>query len=176
VKKLKDIRIRHNTFNVPHIERLHELEGTALAGFRTRAAAFLIDLFIVLLLIVIVNLITGDLTYKISPSGEINLNNKTAENGLHMTIVFAVYFIFITLLWKGRTPGKKIMRIRVISVKSEKLTLWQCVERTLGYGASALEAGFGFLQVIWYENRQAVHDRIAETTVIKLKKKRNKSK
>jgi uncharacterized RDD family membrane protein YckC len=46
------------------------------------------------------------------------------------------------------------------------LTLWHCVERALGYGASALELGFGFFQYFMHPNRQTVHDRIAETIVV----------
>ena len=44
--------------------------------------------------------------------------------------------------------------------------LWQSLERALGYGASFLEGGFGFLQYFIHRNRQTVHDRIAETIVV----------
>jgi uncharacterized RDD family membrane protein YckC len=46
------------------------------------------------------------------------------------------------------------------------LTLWQSVERALGYGASFLEGGFGFVQYFFAPNRRTVHDRIAETIVV----------
>jgi uncharacterized RDD family membrane protein YckC len=46
------------------------------------------------------------------------------------------------------------------------LSLWHCIERALGYAASALEAGFGFAQFFLHPNRQTVHDRIAETIVV----------
>ena len=49
----------------------------------------------------------------------------------------------------------------------ERITLWQSVERALGYGASALEGGFGFVQYFLYGNHCCVHDRIAETIVVK---------
>ncbi len=39
--------------------------------------------------------------------------------------------------------------------------------QALGYGASALEGGFGFIQFFLHHNRQCVHDRIAETIVVK---------
>jgi hypothetical protein len=41
------------------------------------------------------------------------------------------------------------------------------VERALGYGASALEGGFGFVQYFIHGNHCCVHDRIAETIVVK---------
>ena len=43
-------------------------------------------------------------------------------------------------------------------------------KRALGYGASALEFGFGFIQYFIHPNRRTVHDRIAETIVVKKKK------
>jgi uncharacterized RDD family membrane protein YckC len=59
------------------------------------------------------------------------------------------------------------MRIRVVSTAHEHLSLWSCIERALGYGASALEGGFGFVQYFIHPNRRTVHDRIAETIVVK---------
>jgi len=54
----------------------------------------------------------------------------------------------------------------VVSLVGERITLWQSVERALGYGASMLEAGTGFLQYFTHHNRCCVHDRIAETIVV----------
>jgi uncharacterized RDD family membrane protein YckC len=72
-------------------------------------------------------------------------------------------------VWRtnGLTPGKRLLRIRIVSLAHPKITLWQAVERALGYGASMLEGGFGFLQYFIHHNRCCVHDRIAETIVIK---------
>ena len=44
------------------------------------------------------------------------------------------------------------------------------MERALGYGASLLEAGSGFFQYLIHPNRQTVHDRIAETVVVRVRK------
>jgi len=77
-----------------------------------------------------------------------------------------LYFGLCVWRTNGLTLGKKLMRIRVVSLEHERITLWQSVERALGYGASALEAGFGFLQYFLYPNHRCVHDRIAETIVI----------
>jgi uncharacterized RDD family membrane protein YckC len=62
------------------------------------------------------------------------------------------------------------MKIRVVSITHEQLSLWHSIERSLGYAASALEFGFGFIQYFIHPNRRTVHDRIAETIVISEKK------
>jgi hypothetical protein len=52
-----------------------------------------------------------------------------------------------------------------------RLGLWHCIERSLGYIASTLEAGLGFLQVFWNPNKMTLHDKIGETVVINIRKK-----
>jgi uncharacterized RDD family membrane protein YckC len=76
------------------------------------------------------------------------------------------YFGLMTRYAGGSTIGKRVFRIHVASIAHGELTLWQCVERVLGYGFSSLEGGFGFIQYFLHPNRQTLHDRIAETVVI----------
>jgi uncharacterized RDD family membrane protein YckC len=75
---------------------------------------------------------------------------------------------FGIFLWKGngRTPGKRIMKIRVVSLMHTHITFWHAVERALGYGAAALEAGFGFFQFFLHPYRRCAQDRLAETIVV----------
>jgi len=56
----------------------------------------------------------------------------------------------------------------------EHLGLWHCVERSLGYFASALEFGFGYVQAFWNPNRMTLHDKIGETIVVALPTKKHK--
>jgi len=75
---------------------------------------------------------------------------------------------FGILLWKGkgRTPGKRLMHIRVVSIVHRHLSFWHSVERALGYGAAALEGGFGFIQFFIHPYRRCAQDRLAETMVV----------
>ena len=61
------------------------------------------------------------------------------------------------------------MGIRIVSLGNERISLWQSVERALGYGAAALEFGFGFLQFFIHPYRRTAQDRLAETIVVKEK-------
>lgn len=72
----------------------------------------------------------------------------------------------MTYFGNGKTLGKKLLKIRVVSLTHSKITLFQAIERALGYGASFLELGFGFMQFFINPNRRTVHDRIAETIVV----------
>jgi uncharacterized RDD family membrane protein YckC len=151
-------------FNPHETARLMELDGVRLAPFFRRAAAFYIDLIfaivIAAILIVGYTYFTGgynkDANYKI----DFNFENWYSLVGL------VLYFGLATYFGNGKTLGKKLFKIRVVSLTHSKMTLFQSIERALGYGASFLEAGFGFIQFFINPNRRTVHDRIAETIVV----------
>lgn len=79
----------------------------------------------------------------------------------------AVYFTLFTLLWRGQTPGKKMMGIRVIALSGEYLNAWDSFGRYGGYGAGFATGLLGFMQIYWDPNRQAIQDKISATVVIK---------
>jgi hypothetical protein len=106
-----------------------------------------------------------------------HLNVKTVHVDEHsragevikdVTDVLVPILYFGVLLWKGkgRTPGKRLMRIRVVSIVHRHLSFWHSVERALGYGAAALEGGFGFIQFFIHPYRRCAQDRLAETMVV----------
>jgi uncharacterized RDD family membrane protein YckC len=160
------------TFQPPEVTRLNLLKGKPLASFWFRGAAFVIDFAIAFLLFTIVLIIGGRLFVKIGwidADAQINLKFDLAH--WYSILAIVIYFGFATYFGKGKTPGKWIFRIRVISLIHDHLSLWHCIERSLGYGASALEFGFGFIQYFLYPNRRTLHDRIAETIVVQEEKK-----
>lgn len=171
-------------------EWMLELDGIPLAGFRRRAIAFAIDW--ILIIVIMAAVLTGvtfghpPLTRPadqrdpivISRTGTNEAEVKTLILKLEKTskrrvlkliddVVIPVLY-FGLLLWqgRGRTPGKRMMKIRVVSVVHRHLSLWHSVERALGYGAAALELGFGFVQYFIHPYRRCVQDRISETIVV----------
>jgi uncharacterized RDD family membrane protein YckC len=149
------------TFRTQNIEWQARLQGAPLASFRSRAFAFLIDAGLVALLLVV----TGAVSKPVAlDSGALQLS---LDFGDLLSVVLAVlYFGLSTYFGKGATLGKRALGIRVVSLVHREMSLWHSIERALGYAASSLEAGFGFLQFFTHPNRQTVHDRIAETIVV----------
>ena len=80
------------------------------------------------------------------------------------------YFSFFTWKWKGQTPGKRIMGIKVVKLNGKKISLWGSFERVSGYTASASLLLTGFFQYFWEKNHQTTHDKIVETIVIDVRK------
>jgi len=161
-------------FNPHETARAESLAGVPLAPFGRRLAALLIDMVLVF----------G--TYKPAMAGlhfllfDVMGMHEDLYHSAHVhaefrfdmmeELAWALWLVLYFGLWvwqtNGKTLGKWLLRIRIVSLTHERIALWQSVERALGYGASALEAGFGFLQYFLYPNHRCVHDRIAETIVI----------
>ncbi|MAG77717.1 MAG: hypothetical protein CL811_13285 [Colwelliaceae bacterium] len=78
----------------------------------------------------------------------------------------AFYFTVLTSLWRGQTPGKKLMGIRVVQLDGTDLSLWDSFGRYGGYGAGIATGLVGFAQIFWDANRQAIHDKISATIVV----------
>ncbi|HEX8831959.1 MAG TPA: RDD family protein, partial [Longimicrobium sp.] len=78
-----------------------------------------------------------------------------------------LYFTAFTALWKGQTPGKRLLGVRVVRLDGKPIGLWASFERFGGYAAGLVTGLLGFAQVFWDRNRQAIHDKISETVVIR---------
>ncbi len=79
----------------------------------------------------------------------------------------ALYFTAMLALWRGRTPGKRALGIRVIRLDGKPLGWFASFERFGGYAAALATGTLGFFQILWDRNRQGVHDKISETVVIR---------
>jgi uncharacterized RDD family membrane protein YckC len=170
---------RIRTFDPHGTARAHSLAGRPLASFRQRAAAILIDFFLVAAIWLPAKI---GLQYLIQQKLNIREELYHSSNGhtttdvkfdlertldVAWTVWLVAYFGIFVRVTNGLTAGKWLLHIRVVSLEHARITRWQAVERALGYGASALEGGFGFIQYFLYKNHTCVHDRIAETIVVR---------
>lgn len=121
------------------------------AGFWIRLGAGVIDLLILVAFTLV-------LAY-FFPSPTIWLTS-----GLAISIVYWLGF----WVWRGQTPGKMAVGIKVIRTDSSPVK-WQCaIRRCLGYFVSFLTLFIGFIWVAFDERKQGVEDKIADTYVVKL--------
>jgi hypothetical protein len=78
-----------------------------------------------------------------------------------------LYFTAFLALWRGQTPGKRMAGIRVVRLDGAPIGWWAAFERFGGYAASIFTGLLGFFQILWDRNRQALHDKITETVVVR---------
>jgi uncharacterized RDD family membrane protein YckC len=154
-------RLPRNTTLGDASERRGALQGAPLAPFSRRAAAWFLDLSLISAATFLVELVEA--AVQRDESIQLHFN---PEHSIRDAVLLVLYFGLLTFWGHGQTPGKRLFKIRVVSLTHSHLSLWHSVERALGYAASALEAGFGFWQYFIHPDRQTVHDRIAETIVV----------
>ncbi len=93
---------------------------------------------------------------------------KTFSGTLGVTFGWSgIYFTLAAGLWRGRTLGKFLLRIRVRKLDGGPLTFFDAFIRHGGYVAAVAMGMMGFLKLLWDPNRQAVEDRIAGTVVLR---------
>lgn len=171
-------------FFTPHeSHRSLVLAGVPLASFHRRAAALAIDFLLFALLWVPLKIgvpylvenklhISDEVHQVKTQHGRVSFKYEPEQTlEVLWTICLVIYFGIFLRTTNGFTPGKRLMRIRVVSLTDNSIGTWQSLERTLGYGASLLEGGFGFFQYFLYPNHLCAHDRLAETIVISLPRK-----
>ena len=156
-----------DTFNAHATHRMLELNGAKLASFQRRALAFAIDSLVVVVIVTAAVIAGMNLAtrWKLL-SADTHVVLKFNLGNWYSVASAAVYFGLYTFLGNGQTLGKRLTHIRVVSTLHRSISFWHSFERALGYGASALELGFGFFQYFFADNRQTTHDRIAGTIVI----------
>ena len=153
-------------FDAHETARMKQLEGLPLASFGSRAAAFVIDFSLSGLIGAAVGLPVTILLQRAGWIHEKDVVLRFDFKTWYSLVAVIVYFGLSTYFGRGKTIGKALLRIRVVSLLHERISFWHSLERALGYGASALEGGFGFIQYFFHPNRRTTHDRIAETIVV----------
>jgi uncharacterized RDD family membrane protein YckC len=82
-------------------------------------------------------------------------------------IVNILYFIGMWT-WKGQTLGQMVFNIKVIKIDGRPVDLRVATLRFLGYLGCILTLGIGFLWIFFDKKKQGLHDKLAETYVIRV--------
>ncbi len=154
----------------------------ALASIGNRFLAVAIDHFIQYLTIIIVAWaflsLSGYGGYSGGGESPSQLFNEVPKWTIALMILvlfllFSGYFILFEWLWNGQTPGKRLMKLRVIREDGRPLTLWEAIARNLlrifdavpGFVLPVYSIG---LIVIFLSSRdQRVGDVFAGTVVVR---------
>lgn len=84
-----------------------------------------------------------------------------------LLIVWHAYFILCEAFYDGATLGKKGMHLKVVNSRYEKITLWQATLRMACKYISVAIFYMGFIMVLFSNKKRGLHDKIANTYVIK---------
>lgn len=131
----------------------HDLREVSLeyAGFWLRLGAGILDLLLL-------GIIVGTLYHF--------FNAPVVWLPCGLAISFAYYVSF--WWWCGQTPGKMAAGIKVIEEGGLPVSWQTAVRRGWGYLVTGLTLLAGFIMVVCDARKQALHDKIADTYVVKL--------
>ncbi len=149
------------------------------AGFVSRLIAFVIDILIISGINITITTIAHLIAGFFGIGFLFTEPTDTTSDGLFLikmaalvALLFTSFLVFVLypiLFWTavGQTPGKRLMGLRVVTEdNSRRIYFGMAVKRYLGYWLSGLPLFLGFTWVLVDDNRQAWHDKFADTHVI----------
>ena len=154
-------------------EAQNRLISTALyAGFWRRFAAFIIDEMFIAIVVVGAEAVLGAI-FGVNTGLRLGI-----LGGKQLGAVFALKFMGSTLIhwlyWAGMessayqaTLGKMALGLIVTDLKGEPIAFGRATGRYFGKIISALLLVIGFLMAGWTEKKQALHDIMAGTLVVR---------
>ena len=145
----------------------HPSELQPKAGFWIRVVATILDSFLLCIvqfvLTLMISLLVGFMGIAAGENPAVSL-----IIWLFGTTISLGYAVFFTG-YCGQTPGKMALRIKVVRTDDSQLTYGRAAKReVLGKFVSSILLGIGYLMVAFDQQKQGLHDKIADTYVIKL--------
>ncbi len=131
------------------------------AGFFRRFFAFALDWII---LSVLADLLS--FAYRLGTGSSEGMMSLNAS----LILSFVIFLLYFTLLTGegGQTLGKMVLGIRVVAEEGTPVRMSRALVRTLSYILSSFLFCLGFLWALWDKRKQAWHDKVAGTIVIRV--------
>lgn len=131
-------------------------------GFRLRFVASIIDS--ILLMMIIYPLLTMIYGSEYGDSKQMLLGIPD----LLISWVFPIVATIVFWVSKSATPGKMAVRAKIVDAQTGNLpSVKQSIIRYIGYYISLLPLGLGYLWIVWDSKKQAWHDKLAGTVVVR---------
>lgn len=104
-------------------------------------------------------------------SGNVHALDQQPKISLQWELLFEISVFVVTMVfwrsWRGATPGKKFVHIKIVDAKEfTEITNKQALTRALGYLASIFSFMIGFLMVGFRKDKRGLHDLLAGTIVV----------
>lgn len=145
------------------MEQVSGAHALEYAGFWRRFAAFMIDAIILSIIVRILFPLQSFHFWNIEKAWY--FVPLIAVSNMVSTVVTVAYSV-VFWTWRGQTPGKIIMSIKVLRADGTSITIGYSLLRYLGYIISGLMLGIGFLWIAFDPRKQGIHDKIADTVVV----------
>jgi uncharacterized RDD family membrane protein YckC len=132
------------------------------AGFWRRFFAVLLDF---ILMAIVLAITAAVISQVMEPAADEMLAERRAS-WLSIIVWWLYYALLESSPWQA-TPGKMVVGARVTDLAGVRISFLQATGRTFGKILSAIILGIGFIMVAFTPRKQALHDVMAGTLVIK---------
>lgn len=142
----------------------HELPDVEYAGFWRRFGAYIIDSVILAVVYQILTIITN------IDTGSEFAGPQSPEEILFSLVLIAISWLYFALLEsseKQATFGKMALGMQVTDDEGKRISFAKATGRFFGKIISGMILMIGYLMIIWTEKKQALHDKMVRTLVIK---------
>ncbi len=167
-----------------HLSHDQKLKGF-YAGFVSRMVAFVVDISILTIVVIIINwsiaAILDFFGLSLATIAFTKIANSAmtfrdyAANIIAVILVMAMPLITFSILvtyyvgsWvlMGQTIGKQFLGLKIVSIDGSHISFKQGIIRYFGYWLSAIPLFAGYWWVLLDDERRSWHDRLAHTCVI----------
>ena len=87
---------------------------------------------------------------------------------IHFPPLVALAYFVSMWMWKGTTVGGVVLKLQVVRTDGNKITFPVAFVRSLGAALSVVVFFLGFLWIAWDREKEAWHDKMAGTAVVRL--------
>lgn len=143
------------------------------AGLWIRMAAWIADvLCLFLMTIVLAFVVLTTIWFGGRLGGQINDQVKIFAGVSSALIVTLTGFAYFTLFVgsRGQTPGKTLFGLKIVRVNGEEIGYGRACLRSLFWIVSLLLFSLGFLMIAFTRQKQGLHDMLAGSYVIRLRR------
>ncbi len=136
------------------------------ASFLRRLVAYIVDLLIVTLIMMVLDTALSLLIRTFEASRFMSFAGILTQ--LFFYPIWAIYSVYF-IGGSGQTPGKKLLRIKVVQVGTVNRPGYfkAFLRETVGKALSSI-LYLGYLWMLWDDKKQCWHDKIAGTIVLKV--------
>jgi len=161
---MREIRFKKESYTVDY------------AGFWIRLTAMIIDVIILIAIMRVIFGFWGMATgggFLGSPAADpfIEVTGGTSIIGAVVWFLVLVAYFLCFWGWRGQTPGKMVMKIRITRFDGSHIGWSGAVMRFLGYIISVALFLIGLIWIAFNERKQGFHDKIADTFVVRIRRK-----
>lgn len=149
-------------------QRSRVLLEAKLGTFGMRLTANVVDVAVILIAATLIYLVVLVVSPEWATQGG-SSSGFSVDQVMFLTalLLSLVYNVAMLTRW-GCTIGKLILRLRVVQPDGSAPSLWQATVRTFGWFASLATFGLVFLVILRDPMRRGLHDRLANTLVIRV--------